>query len=52
MSLHASKSDLLNAFNFTAIVELKERKTRHFMRQSLCLNKIYNYIELADSLII
>ena len=50
MSLRASISDLLNAFNFTPIVELIEHKTRNFMRQSL--NKRYNYIEFADSLII
>ena len=35
MSLRASISELLNAFNITPIVELIENKTRNFMRQSL-----------------
>ena len=42
MSLRASISDLLNASNISPIVELKENKTRNFMRQ--CLNS--RYIEL------
>ena len=33
MSLRASISDLLNAFNITQIVELMENKIRNFMRQ-------------------
>ena len=35
MSLRASISDLLNAFNITSIVELIKIKTRNFMRQGL-----------------
>ena len=35
ISLRASISDLLNAFNITPIVELIENKTRNFMRQCL-----------------
>ena len=42
MSLRASKSDLLNAFNITSIVELIENKTRNFMQQCL----VSKYIEL------
>ena len=35
MSLRASISDLLNAFNINSIVELIENKRRDFMRQCL-----------------
>ena len=42
MSLRASISDLLNAFNITPIIELIENKTKNFMRQ--CLDS--RYIEL------
>ena len=42
MSLRASISDLLNAFNITPIEELIENKTKIFIRQ--CLDS--RYIEL------
>ena len=46
MSLRASISDLLNAFNITQIVELIENKTRNFMGQ--CLDSRYKELQFLS----
>ena len=46
ISLHASISDLLNAFNFIPIVALIENKTRNFMRQ--CLDSRYTELQFSS----